>query len=190
MCPRQQPMIPPTPGDSFQTLYGCQIRWELYWTYGNFLTPDSAFLGTSLPLMPLIMSKSKPVKEDVNFIASSLSLRAGTLSTKTFPNYDSAALSATDSSNRRWEARLTPKELLCRASRFSWVRDLSPLPRTGLLYMTSGLDEGFDVYFSPNLVFLGSVFASRSDCVSGFGKDSVTFAVRCRPLLTTSLMVS
>ena len=108
--------------------------------------------------MPLMMSKSKPVKEADNFIASSLSLRAGTLSTKTFPNYDSAALSAIDCSHRRRNTRLTPKELLCRASRLSWVRDLSPLPRTGLLYMTSGLDDGSEVYFSPNVVSLGSVF--------------------------------
>ena len=59
------------------------------------LTPDSAFLGTSLPLIPSIISKSKPVKEEVNFIASSLSLRAGTLSTKTLLNCFQAALSAT-----------------------------------------------------------------------------------------------
>ena len=140
--------------------------------------------------MPLIMSKSKPVKEDVSFIASSLSLRAGTLITKTFPNYESAALSAIDSHHRRWTTRLTPKELLCKSSRLSWVRDRSPLPRTGLLYMTSGLDEGFEVYFSPNLVFFDSVSSLRSDCVSAFGTDAVAFAVRCRPLLTTSLMVS
>ena len=139
------------------------------------------------------MSKSKPVNEAVNFIASSLSLRAGTLSTKTFPNYDAVALSATESSHRRWKARLTPKELLCKSSRLSWVRDLSPLPRTGLLYMTSGLDEGLEVYFSPNLLLFDSVLSLSSlssGCVSGFVRDIVAFAVRCRPLLTTSLMVS
>ena len=58
------------------------------------LTPDRAFLGTSFPLMPSMISNSKPVKEEVNFIASSLSLRAGTLRTKTLPNYFQAALSA------------------------------------------------------------------------------------------------
>ena len=73
-------------------------------TFGGLLTPDSAFLGTSLPLMPLIMSKSNPVKEAVNFIASSLSLRAGTLSTKTFPNYDAVALSVTESKSQAVES--------------------------------------------------------------------------------------
>ena len=138
--------------------------------------------------MPLIMSKSKPVKEAV-----SLSLRAGTLSTKTFPNYDAVVWSAIESSHRRWKAQLTPKELLCRSSRLSWVRDLSPLPSTGLLYITAGLDEGLEVYFSPNLLLFDSDLSLsplRSGCVSGFVMDKVAFAVRCRPLLTTSLMVS
>ena len=59
--------------------------------------------------------------------------------------------------------------------------------------MTSGLDKGFEVYFSPNLVLFDSVLSLsslRSGCVSGFVRDTVAFAVRCRPLLTTSLMVS
>ena len=74
--------------------------------------------------------------------------------------------------------RLTPKELLCRASRLSWVRDLSPLPRTGLLYMTSGLDEGSEVYFSPNDASLGSVLSWRSACLFCFAKVAVAFSVR------------
>ena len=60
--------------------------------------------------------------------------------------------------------------------------------------MTAGLDEGLEVYFfSPNLLPFDSVLSLsslRSGCVSGFALDIVAFAVRCKPLLTTSLMVS
>ena len=86
-------MSPPAAYDSFNTgsvlpFLRAIISVEAFLFKGmSALTPDRAFFGIDSPATPSRTSKSKSDTEAARIIASSLSVRAGILRTKTFSNY-------------------------------------------------------------------------------------------------------